>query len=630
MKPRQRWSAWRAGVLLVALTLWTCPSSAAAGPESARLLDQVLNSQTARQSIVGIVGSNPSASAPYQSAQRFMQAQGLVTHQASTWAELDTLPAPGHSLMLLDRQAPLSAQQVDRLLGWVQRGGRLLAVADAVWDEARASSGDALLDRLQIRVQPSAQLPQLPPAADDDYPGLTKLYLENEDAPAYFGFDMQRHLDDPTGKVQSWANSSGATHLMQMAYGEGLITLVSDARLWTDDQIQRYDNAWLLWYLNQGSEVTWLFEPVAERQGRYVQWAFAALLLAILLGLWQLKARHRPHPVPTLLDPRQLRLLREQGRQCLREQGPANLLGTLQRDVLQRACLHHAGFKKLAVAEQWQVLAQLSQQPTRSIGAALMPVGSRRMSSRAFTRAVAQLQSLRDSLGPMASGVRVGRSIGAAQQSVEPSAVQANSTVMVLLDCGAWADCRGARATGLNHAVQACLQLGEAALGDGFAVGLHVSSCEPPVRLAPQCGAEQLRHMSKVLAHLGPTLVSSESSAIMDALDTDEHAGALVVMVIGFHVDIEVTVLPALSKITERHPVLLASLRDEALERLRQRPVRNRREALLYCGVMQRLLMRQSLHDRLAAAGVDVVDAWPGEIAKQSLLRYRSLRQPRA
>jgi hypothetical protein len=615
--------------MLVALTLWSSLASAAADPDSARLLDQALNSQSARQSIARIVKSNPPASVPYQSAQRFVQAQGLVSHQASTWAELDRLPAPGHSLMLLDRQAPLSMQQVDRLLGWVQRGGRLLTVADAVWDEARASSGDALLDRLQIRVQPSAQLPQLPPAADDDYPGLTKLYLENEDAPAYFGFDTQRHLDDPTGKVQSWANSNGATHLMQMAYGEGLITLVSDARLWTDDQIQRYDNAWLLWYLNQGSEVTWLFESVAERQRHSVQWAFAALLLATLLGLWLLKARHRPHPVPSLLDRRQLRLLREQGRQCLREQGPANLLGTLQHDVLQRACFHHAGFKQLAVAEQWQVLAQLAQQPTRSIGAALMPVGSRRMSGRAFTRAVAQLQSLRDSLGPMWSGARGGRSIGAAHEAVEPSVVQADPTVMVLLDCGAWVDRQGARSTDLNHAVQACLQLGEAALGDGFAVGLRVSSCEPPVRLVPQSGAEQLRRMDEALAHLGPALVPSDSSAITDALDMDEHAGALVVVVIGFHVDSEVTVLPAVSKISERHPVLLASLRDEALERLRQRPVRNRREALLYCGVMQRLLLRQRLHDRLAAAGVDVVDAWPGEIATQSLLRYRSLRRPR-
>lgn len=628
MRPPRRQRARRAAALLVALALWA-GLTGAADLDSPRLLDQTLNSQAARQSIARILASQPSVSTPYRGARDFLQAQGLGNHATTTWDELDTLPARGHSLMLLHRQTPLSAQQVDRLLGWVQRGGRLLAVADALWDEARASSGDALLDRLQIRVQSSSQLPQLPPAAGDDYPSLTKLYLEDESAPAYMGFDTQRHLDDPTGKVQSWANSNGATHLMQMAYGEGLITLVSDARLWTDEQIQRYDNAWLLWYLNQGSEVTWVFEPVPEPPGRYALWVFAALLLAAVPGLWWMRTRQRPQRAPNLLDRGQLQGIREQGRRSLRELGPGEVLAALQKDLLQRACLHHPGFDALAVAEQWQVLAQLSQQSTRSIGAALMPVRGRRMPARVFTRTVAQLQRLRDSLGPMSAAARTGHPVAAAVGTVGPSAMPAERAVMILLECGAWSSHPGAHSSDLKHAVHACLQLAETVLADGFAVGLHVSSSTSPVHLKPQPGAEQLQRLVEALAQLEPCQINGDPATVLDALHRDEHDYALLVMVTGFHAGIESTWPLALSRAAQRWPVLLASLRDEALERLRQQPVRTRREALLYCGVMQRLLLRQRLHDRLAAGGVNVVDAWPGEIAAESLMRYRSLRQPR-
>lgn len=619
MRPARGQRIRRSAALLLTLGLWVSLTGAA-DPDSPRLLDQTLNSQSARQFVARIVAAPPSVSAPYQSARAFLQAQGLVNHTTTTWTALDTLPAAGNSLMLLDRQTPLSTQQVDQLLDWVRRGGRLLALADALWDEASATSGDALLDRLQIRVQLSAQLPQLPPAADDKYPSLTKLYLEDEEAPAYFSFDTQRHLDDPTGKVQAWANSNGATHLMQMAYGDGLITLVSDAQLWKREQIQRYDNAWLLWYLNQGSEVTWLFEPVTEVPKPYMPWVLAALLLAAGSGLWWIATRRRAPQGSSLLDRHELHLLREHGRRCLREQGPHSFLGTLRRDVLQRACLHHPGFDTLAVAEQWQVLAQLSQNSTRSIGAALMPAGRQRLSSRAFTHAVAQLQSLRDSLGPMSIGARTGH-------TARPAAGQVDETMRVVLDCSAWA---GHPQTDLKHAVHACLYVSEAALADGYAVGLQVSSCASPVSLMAQSGAAHLQRLSDALAHLQPSATRADSPATLDSLLADDQALTLLVMVAGLPTDDEPVWLPALCRIAGRYPVLLASLRDEALERQRQQPVGTRREALVYCGVMQRLLWRQGLHDRLAAAGITVVDAWPGEVATEALLRYRSLRQSRA
>ncbi|RMR27349.1 hypothetical protein ALP91_04119, partial [Pseudomonas savastanoi pv. glycinea] len=136
-------------------------------------------------------------------------------------------------------------------------------------------SGDLLLDRLQVHqylttainaqeqqlndAQPPLPIPLITPSPKrkkEPWPELTRLYLENESAPAYMSFDPAFHLEDPQDHAQSWANSADATHLLQINRGNGLITIVTDANLWKTRSIGNYDNAWLLWYLTQGSEVT--------------------------------------------------------------------------------------------------------------------------------------------------------------------------------------------------------------------------------------------------------------------------------------------------------------------------------------------------------------------------------------
>lgn len=387
----------RAILLGMGLGLLAMPLEAAE-PESAGLPNQALTGAAAQQAIQRIVQTPSADTDPsglhrsgYQAAQRFLRQQSLTATAAQALPALNDLPARDHSLMWLGKRGPMSAQQTDEVLDWVHRGGRLLLVAQALWNDTESQSGDALLDRLQLRLQLTARLPQLPDAPGDDYPQLTKLYLENETAPAYFSFDPGLHLEDPTNQVLSWANSSGATHLMQLAYGAGLITVVSDAALWTDSQIGRYNNAWLLWYLNQGTEVTVLLDAPPQSEWRRFQPFFptlSALALLLLLGIW--------HVWP--LDRQSLASLggRLGCHLCPLDQHA--LLTTLRRDILHRACQHHPGFGQLPVAEQWQVLARLTHQPTRAISQALLPIGGRGLSRRAFTRQVAHLQTLRNAL----------------------------------------------------------------------------------------------------------------------------------------------------------------------------------------------------------------------------------------
>ena len=349
-------------------------------------------------------GPSPEARAnPWLAAETFLRQRGLKADMANGLEVLQHLPSQGQSLLLLGDRATMSARQAEDVLAWVRGGGRLLFVAEALWDDDKVMSGDLLLDRLQLRQFLAADLPALPQLKPDPYPQLTKLYLENEQAPAYFSFDPDFHLEDPANKAQSWANSSNATHLMQLRYGEGLITVVTDADLWTNATIRRYDNAWLLWYLNQGTDVTLVFrsarDSLATLLWRHYPQALASLALLLVLGAWHFALRHGPLTPPPALARRQLREhLRATAAFLLRNAGQDRLLRALQQDILRRARRRHPGFERLAVAEQWQVLSRLTRQPTAAIGQALRPPLKQRLGAAEFSRQVAHLQTLRNAL----------------------------------------------------------------------------------------------------------------------------------------------------------------------------------------------------------------------------------------
>ncbi len=298
----------------------------------------------------------------------------------------------------------MTPREVEQLMNWTRAGGRLLFVAEALWDDSTGSSGDLLLDRVRLRQLLSKDLKEpAPELIKDRYPELTKLYLEDEEAPAYIGFDTDFHLEDPHNLAQAWANSALSTHMMQLNLGLGSITVITDAELWKNDSIEQYDNAWLLWYLSADTDVTLLFnsdhDNLLTLLLRYFPQALVALLALIALWLWRSAVRHGPLQQPASKARRQL----EEHVQAsagfhLRHNGQEYLLHALQQDVLRRARRLHPGFEQLAVAEQWQVLARLTRQPTRAISQALSPRPKQRLSRADFCRQVAHLQTLRNAL----------------------------------------------------------------------------------------------------------------------------------------------------------------------------------------------------------------------------------------
>lgn len=350
-------------------------------------------------------GPSPQAQAnPYLAAEHFLRQHGIHVEHANSLNVLPTLEPHQRSLLLLGERTNMTPREADQLINWTRAGGRLLFVAEALWDDKTGSSGDLLLDRVHLRQLLSKDLKEpAPELIKDRYPELTKLYLEDEEAPAYIGFDTDFHLEDPQNQAQAWANSALATHMMQLNLGLGSVTVITDAELWKNDHIDQYDNAWLLWYLNADTNVTLLFntdhDNLLTLLLRYFPQVLVALLALIALWLWRSAVRHGPLQQPAPKARRQLEEhLQASAGFHLRHNGQQHLLQALQQDVLRRARHLHPGFEQLAVAEQWQVLARLTRQPTRAISQALSPRPTQRMSSAEFCRQVAHLQTLRNAL----------------------------------------------------------------------------------------------------------------------------------------------------------------------------------------------------------------------------------------
>lgn len=367
-------------------------------------------------------GPAPEAKAnPYLAAEHFLRQQGLQVQRADGLEVLPSLPSIGHTLLLLGDRQHMSPRQAERLLDWAAKGGHLLFVAERLWDEEQGKSGDLLLDRLGIQQYQSDDLKdedaedeaagegvetRIDSAGDSEatpYPELTQLYLENEQAPAYFSFDTGFHLYDSENRAHAWANSDAATHLLQLYHGDGLISVLSDAWIWRSDKIGDYDNAWLLWYLGQDSAVTLLYR--AERDDllslllRHFPQALMALGLLLALGLWHVGLRQGPLQMPASPGRRQLaEHLRGSADFLLRRSGQQRLLRGLQQDIQRRARQRHPGYERLGVAEQWQLLSRLTRLPARTISQAMRPQSKQRLAAADFTRQVAHLQTLRNAL----------------------------------------------------------------------------------------------------------------------------------------------------------------------------------------------------------------------------------------
>lgn len=342
---------------------------------------------------------------PYLAAGLFLSTQGRTVSHVEGLAGLFATPPQDQILLLLGPRQAMTPQQAQRLLDWAERGAHVVFVAEQLWNEQSKSSGDLLLDMLNLQQYDAREDDKTDTAVTkgEQLSQLTRLYLENEEAPAYLAFDTRFHLYDAGSQAHAWANSPGATHMLQLRHGDGLITALTDSWIWQNGNIGQYDHAWLLWYLTQDRDVTLVYnarhDNLLQLLLRHFPEALAALLLSVLLATWHFAQRHGPLQSPVAPSQRQLQEhLRGSADFLYRHAGQQHLLSSLQNDIRRQARRRHSTFDSLSHSEQCQLLAKLSHLPDKTIHQALRPAAEKPVSAAEFTRQVSCLQSLRNAL----------------------------------------------------------------------------------------------------------------------------------------------------------------------------------------------------------------------------------------
>ena len=194
--------------------------------------------------------------------------------------------------------------------------------------------------------------------------------------------------------------------------------------------------------------------------------------------------------------------------------------------------------------------------------------------------------------------------------------------IIFMLDCGRRMRSQDGELAHFDHALNACLLLSYTALRQGDAVGLSTFASERPRYLAPVKGTNQLNVLLNTVYDLDSSQRPADYQAAVNQLLTRQKRRALVVLVTNLRDEDDEELLTAVKRLGQQHRVLVASLREEALDRLRQTPVQTLPEALSYCGTVDYLNARAELHERLSAHGVAVLQARPGELGAELVTLY--------
>jgi uncharacterized protein (DUF58 family) len=194
--------------------------------------------------------------------------------------------------------------------------------------------------------------------------------------------------------------------------------------------------------------------------------------------------------------------------------------------------------------------------------------------------------------------------------------------ILLMLDCGRRMRSQDGALSHFDHGLNASLLLSYVALRQGDALGLFTFATEQRRFLAPAKGQAQLNTLLNGVYDLVNTRQPADFALAASDVLTLQKRRALVIILSNLRDEDDEALLGAVRRLSRRHRVLVVSMREPALDRLRQQPVSTFQDALDYCGTLDYLNARSRLHGQLFSHGVPVLDARPDELGPALISRY--------
>ncbi|GAA5481073.1 DUF58 domain-containing protein [Haloferula sargassicola] len=202
---------------------------------------------------------------------------------------------------------------------------------------------------------------------------------------------------------------------------------------------------------------------------------------------------------------------------------------------------------------------------------------------------------------------------------------QRNQTIVFLADTGRRMRAMDGDLQQFDHCLNAMLLVSYIALGQGDRVGVQ-SFGGSDLWLPPVKG----RHaMPTVLDHLydyRTTPAPSDFTAAAEKLQTRQTRRAMVVLLTNLRGEDATELVPALATLTRRHLVVLASLRENALQQARQQPVAGFSDALKFAAAEHYDRERAQTLATLRGHGVVTIDVPAHELPIALANRYLDIK----
>jgi uncharacterized protein (DUF58 family) len=196
-----------------------------------------------------------------------------------------------------------------------------------------------------------------------------------------------------------------------------------------------------------------------------------------------------------------------------------------------------------------------------------------------------------------------------------------------LLDCGQRMRARDDALSHFDHTLNALLLLAYVALRQGDAVGLSTFAHAEPRFLAPRKSLDTVQQLLNATYALQPSLRTSDYLLAGQALAERLTRRSLIVLLTNLR-DEDASTLPlALKQLGRRHLVLLANLRETALDAMLKRPVEDFDGALRYAAAVDYRRERRRQLAVLRAQGAMVLDVAPPELPAALVNRYWDMKR---
>lgn len=198
--------------------------------------------------------------------------------------------------------------------------------------------------------------------------------------------------------------------------------------------------------------------------------------------------------------------------------------------------------------------------------------------------------------------------------------------IIFLLDCGRRMRAKDEGLSHFDHCLNSLLLLSYVALRQGDAVGL-LSFAGTQRWLPPIKGKNNINSILNAVYDLHSSTATSDLLEAATELMARHRKRSLVILLSNLREEDQDDVIAASRLLSNKHLVLVVSLREEFFDEIMERPVTDLESTLVYSGATSILNRRQRLLKTLRSQGVLVSDATPSSLHAQLVNEYWALKR---